>query len=624
VVEKVEGGQTVGLHADIAVLSDPDALLKARQDVRAASANNATSLVEYRSSGQCLVVAATSDADARDQALACAASLSDLSVTVLCPLDDSTAGDTADRQITDAGIKVFYRHLLGIDGHLGHFDVQVATASATPDDAPEHLGVTALTESGMFDLVLDLGSDARDALAPDERQPTRSARLPPFGYYRAPDQASLDAALVELPQMVGEFEKPKYFQYDASICAHSRSKLPGCTNCIDVCSTQAIQTDGEGVRIDPYLCQGCGHCASVCPSGAMVYAFPSAAEAISRSRELLGQRDRGAGILLLHAVAEDADTTDSVLAEFESGLPDHVLALAVEEPGAYGMDYWATMLASGVNRVVVLLEPVGRAASDEPAVLVDGPAKEALVAQAGILGAMLSGIGLPADSVQVIDSAHDAAFAASLAEPATKPTYPNATFATHNDKRQTVRQAIDHMAGHLSVNEPIVELPADSPFGVINIRATDCTLCMACVTTCPAGALLDGHSVPQLKFVEANCVQCGLCEQACPENVLERQPRYLFDSVKAREHVILNEEEPFNCLRCHKPFGTRKMIETLTGKLGDHWMYGNESAIRRLKMCEDCRVKDMFEESDEGIEVHKTAGIETQGQPADKKTGPSG
>lgn len=574
-----DGQQTVGLHADITALNDPEALLRARQDVRAATGNNATSLVEYRSTGQCLIIAAASDVESRDKALACASRLTEstrdtaetadstrLSLAILCPLDQSLADDTSDRQITDSGIKIFYRNLHKVSGHLGQFDVLVTRADPanSPGDRDanggnsnslEHLGVTAFTESGLFDLILDLRSTDQQELSLTDSPATVAARLPPFGYYRAPDQVSLDTAMQELPQMIGEFEKPKYFQYDASICAHSRSTLDGCNNCLDVCATSAIQSDDEGVKIDPYLCQGCGHCASVCPSGAMTYAYPKASDAIARSRELLGKQTVQSSVLLLHAVNEDATGT---LEQFENQLPDHVIALAVEEPGAYGIDYWATMIASGVKRIVVLLEPVGSSNSGDASELIRGPGKDALLSQAAMLNTILVGTGFPADTIQIVDSAHAAGFAAGLAEPAAVPAYPAATFATHNDKRQTLRQALDHLSGVLTVADATVQLPAESPFGKINIRADDCTLCMACVTTCPAGALLDGHSVPQLKFVEANCVQCGLCEQACPENVLEREPRYLYDSVSAREHQILNEEEPFNCLRCHKPFGTAK------------------------------------------------------------------
>jgi hypothetical protein len=40
-------------------------------------------------------------------------------------------------------------------------------------------------------------------------------------------------------------------------------------------------------------------------------------------------------------------------------------------------------------------------------------------------------------------------------------------------------------------------------------------------------------------------------------------------------------------------------------KLKGHWMFQDANALRRLQMCEDCRVKDMFQHERGGIDVHK-------------------
>ena len=50
-----------------------------------------------------------------------------------------------------------------------------------------------------------------------------------------------------------------------------------------------------------------------------------------------------------------------------------------------------------------------------------------------------------------------------------------------------------------------------------------CTLCMACASVCPAGAINAGGELPRLDFIELNCVQCGLCESACPEDAIRRE-----------------------------------------------------------------------------------------------------
>ena len=95
-------------------------------------------------------------------------------------------------------------------------------------------------------------------------------------YIRAPSADNLRLALIgaQAKGLVGTFEKPLYVKYEASICAHSRSKKVGCTRCIDTCGAKAIRSDGDGVYIDPDMCGGCGGCAAVCPTGAIVYDDP--------------------------------------------------------------------------------------------------------------------------------------------------------------------------------------------------------------------------------------------------------------------------------------------------------------------------------------------------------------
>ncbi len=36
------------------------------------------------------------------------------------------------------------------------------------------------------------------------------------------------------------------------------------------------------------------------------------------------------------------------------------------------------------------------------------------------------------------------------------------------------------------------------------------------------------------------------------------------------------------------------MLDKLSRKLEGHWMFQTEEARRRLQMCEDCRVRDLF------------------------------
>jgi hypothetical protein len=61
----------------------------------------------------------------------------------------------------------------------------------------------------------------------------------------------------------------------------------------------------------------------------------------------------------------------------------------------------------------------------------------------------------------------------------------------------------------------------------------------------------------------------------------------------------VKEEEPFHCIRCARPFGTKSSVERVVAKLeGKHWMFAGENARRLdvVRMCEDCRVEAMMNE----------------------------
>jgi ferredoxin len=102
-----------------------------------------------------------------------------------------------------------------------------------------------------------------------------------------------------------------------------------------------------------------------------------------------------------------------------------------------------------------------------------------------------------------------------------------------------------------------------------------------------------------LRFTESLCVQCGLCESTCPEKVITLEPRLDFKAWDAPLRV-LKEEEPFHCIACGKPFGTKSSIDRVLAKLGEkHWMFqgANAKRIDVIKMCADCRVEAVVNES---------------------------
>ena len=99
-----------------------------------------------------------------------------------------------------------------------------------------------------------------------------------------------------------------------------------------------------------------------------------------------------------------------------------------------------------------------------------------------------------------------------------------------------------------------------------------CTLCLSCVSACPAAALADNPEKPQLRFIEKNCVQCGLCATTCPEQAITLQPRlWLADGGRSRKQArVIAQAQPWLCVKCQKPFGTLRAIENMITRLGGH------------------------------------------------------
>jgi ferredoxin len=137
----------------------------------------------------------------------------------------------------------------------------------------------------------------------------------------------------------------------------------------------------------------------------------------------------------------------------------------------------------------------------------------------------------------------------------------------------------------------------------VKLDQAACTLCLACVSACPAGALSDNPERPMLRFTESLCVQCGLCEATCPEDAITIAAQVDFAAWNEPRRV-LKEEEPFHCITCAKPFGTKSTIERIKARLEEkHWMFSgaNRSRIEVLMMCDDCRVQRVV---NEGFDPH--------------------
>jgi ferredoxin len=490
-----------------------------------------------------------------------------LDVTVLI----SRPGDIAPPRTTD--FPIVKGTIRAASGHLGAFELTVDDY-ALPLPSSRGALSFGLARDGArshCDIVLDISGGPPLFPADDLRD----------GYLRADpgDPGAVLRAVLRARDLVGSFDKPRYVSFTEELCAHSRSGIVGCHRCLDLCPTSAIAPAGDHVAIDARICAGCGQCAAACPTGAASYALPPADALLRRIRTLLlVYRETGgrSPVLLLHDEDHGGALIDA-LARHGDGLPANVLPLALNEVTQLGLEAVAAAFAYGAAAVRVVQRARPR---HDPAGLTQTIALGA---------AILAGLGFAGERLATIET--DDPFAlgdvlrgAKLGPPAARP----ASFEPMGGRRDVLRSTLRELHRVAPVPADIIALPADAPFGAVELNVEGCTLCLSCVSACPTGALSDDPDRPVLRFTEDACVQCGLCKATCPEKVISLVPRLAFGAAIR----VLKEEEPYPCIRCGKPFGVRSAIERVAAKLEDrHWMYqGAPERLDLIKMCEDCRV----------------------------------
>lgn len=500
----------------------------------------ATSLISYQSNGRVFIFGP-------DTELSLCHDFASPLTLIRIPVS-STSSDLAAGEV----YSLDQRQIL-IEGYLGDFIVQLV-------DERDNI------EKLQVDIILDLNSEPL----------IKHQILPPGYLHRKLDSKNLAEIENELLDMVGEFEKPKFFKYNPDICAHGVNGIIGCTNCIDACPAGAITSLGEKIEVMPFLCQGGGTCATVCPSGAIQYAYPGLADIGNQIYKMLKiYREQGGeqAIVMFHT---EESFPESLMNQQETLLP-----IQVEELAAVGMDLCLSSLAYGASQVVFL-------ANDEIPEL----SLEKLTQHLDWVKAMLSGLGLNPLRASIQQDI------SNFTPYQPEKTIEAALYSMPDEKRRAIYQALDHLYQQTDGENEAVDLPAGAPFGSVTIDEKTCTLCMACVGACPGKALQDGSNreTPEVFFIESNCIQCGLCVQTCPEQAVTLTPRIVFDREIRNRSRVLNQDSPFACISCGKPFASTSVIHKITDKLKDHYMFKTTRAMDRLKMCEDCRVVDIVQD----------------------------
>jgi ferredoxin len=380
----------------------------------------------------------------------------------------------------------------------------------------------------------------------------------------------LASALAKLPSLTGLIEKPRYFELNATICAHGLPGTEGCRRCLDVCPADAIESVEGAIQINSNLCQGAGACSTTCPTGALTYRQPRRSDTLEVLRDRI-TTSLGSGGTGRPVVVFLDDRIDP--ARF-AHWPAHVLPIELIEVGSVGMEVWFAALALGASAVRILRGP-GLATGVE----------RTLDGQLDIARTILEGLGFPADALCWITLAQDPLEGQAL------PDLPPLASIEAKSKRGVLYAALDALRAVAPIQEDWIAVRDGAPFGQIHVDAESCTTCLACAFTCPTRALAgSGDAIPRLNFVEAACVQCGLCSVACPEGAITLEPRLLLPGEQRTAARLLHEGEPFACVSCGAHFAPAATVHAVIEMLADHPMF-TKSGTDVLKMCDACRLR---------------------------------
>lgn len=462
-----------------------------------------------------------------------------------------------------------------LSGGLGAFDVtfdNFSTLVATGRGATQFTTPKNQANS-TCDIVIDLASDASMLAAEATRD----------GYLRATNSDPLNLSLIgaQAKALVGTFEKPLYVKYEGSICAHSRSQKTGCTRCVDTCGAKAIRPNGDGVYIDPDMCGGCGGCASMCPTGAIMYDDPPFEFMVTRLKTLVQTFEQHAEIPPRVLFIDRTFGRDLITeaARFNQGLPSDVIPYEVDNVELIGHAEVLAALGAGASEALILKSPQ--------------TAETAITNQIGLVHRLLKPTEVDPSRARIL-SVNDPESLEAALYGTRMPPLANEEIALLGGRREIAKNVMTAFAGHDGESPLSLPLEPGDPYGVIEVDGDKCTLCLACVSQCPTGALNDRSDRPEINIVENACVQCGLCANTCPEQAIVLKPQLSFGK-QTLEQTPLHGEDPFECIECGRPFGVKSTIERIIEKLdGKHWMYTDSDNTRLVKMCDDCRVNAQY------------------------------
>jgi len=547
--------------------------------------------------------------------------------------------DGADFADTEGlgGVSVERGRVTAVEGSYGEFEVTLE--ARVTDDCIDCLDCVREGPDGMvteFPVDIDPGApdgewvdvcptDAIDlsgvertlevdqVVYPDGPSRTRGGEV---GYYTGPADAGTVAAV---ESRLGGIEKPQFLDLEMDVCAAGASSQEGCTACSDACPHGAVARPAvDEVAFDQVACQNCGACTSACPTGATKLREPSN-ERIAREVEALlegedggwlpwGEEAIGTQVVAfvcseyaaerLRAYGRDAargaDVSYPPILPVRVNCTDtvgeaHVMhALAAGADGVAIVGCGGSCLHSGPDPKAELVERLNRATRDlglGERVGFFAPERE----HGPFVEELSTFAEVTLEESPVPAGEHEATGGVEGTD------RPNPAFDSHGWTLESVRAILDHVTPEREVIRGLED------FGVMEVNDS-CTLTPTCTNLCPTDAIRRTENA-ELQFNHELCVNCGLCEEGCPETAITMDGgldlSLLPENRGGEAWLTVHEDEMLECVRCGKPFASAasaSKIEEEVGDLVEGLAPDSEHSV--FEYCGDCRSRLLFNQGE--------------------------
>lgn len=378
-----------------------------------------------------------------------------------------------------------------------------------------------------------------------------------------PNTSSVEEIVKTLKQNINSYEYRKFTTYDQSICQYHERREVICSKCEEVCPSVAITKDDtkkvlEFSQID---CHGCGGCVSVCPSGAIDYA-PINRESIF---EMASFYENTHPLI----IPQKMDIKD-----LDIDLKENLLPFAIEGEKFLDESTLLTLTQISGSQIIFYSDFISKGTGDAIRIINDIYQKK--YGKNAILVAMDEfELELALQEISFIEDSH--------------------FNFNQNDlkKREVFSHRLSKIVGEDDLGE--VKTGEHVHYGLVEVNADKCTLCLVCVGACNVDALQADASDNTLRLNPSLCTSCGYCEVSCPEadcltikrDVIKLQPMWFKEN-------ILAQDELFACVECGKEFATAKSINKIASVMAPIFA-ADPVKERSLYCCADCKPKIMMQ-----------------------------